>query len=56
MIYVPKPSKEEQQAIVDILQPADEEINQLEMKLTALEKQKSGLMQKLLTGEVRVKT
>jgi restriction endonuclease S subunit len=55
LIYVPKPSREEQQAIVDILQSADEEINKLEMKLNALEKQKRGLMQKLLTGEVRVK-
>ena len=42
--------------IVDILQAADEEINKLEIKLDALEKQKRGLMQKLLTGEVRVKT
>jgi len=55
VIYVPKPSREEQQAIADILQSADEEINKLEMKLNALEKQKRGLMQKLLTGEVRVK-
>jgi type I restriction enzyme S subunit len=55
LIYVPKPSREEQQAIVDILQTGDEEINKLEMKLNALEKQKRGLMQKLLTGEVRVK-
>jgi restriction endonuclease S subunit len=55
LIYVPKPSREEQQAIVDILQSADEEIDKHEMKLNALEKQKCGLMQKLLTGEVRVK-
>jgi type I restriction enzyme S subunit len=54
LIYVPKPSREEQQAIVDILQSTDEEINKLEMKLNALENQKRGLMQKLLTGEVRV--
>jgi len=43
LIYVPKPSKEEQRAIVDILQAADEEINQLETKLNALEKQNAGL-------------
>ena len=30
--------------------------NALELKLAAIEKQKRGLMQKLLTGEVRVKT
>jgi type I restriction enzyme S subunit len=46
---------QEQHAIVDVLQAADNEINQLEKKLKALEKQKRGLMQKLLTGEVRVK-
>jgi type I restriction enzyme S subunit len=55
LIQVPSPSKEEQYAIVDVLQAADLEINQLEKKLEALEKQKRGLMQKLLTGEVRVK-
>jgi type I restriction enzyme S subunit len=46
---------QEQHAIVDVLQAADNEINQLEKKLKALEKQKRGLMQKLLTGEVRVR-
>jgi len=54
LIQVPNPSKEEQHAIVDVLQSADSEINQLEKKLKALEKQKRGLMQKLLTGEIRV--
>ena len=54
LIQVPNPSKEEQHAIVDVLQAADNEINQLEKKLKALEKQKRGLMQKLLTGEIRV--
>jgi type I restriction enzyme S subunit len=52
---VPNPTKEEQHAIVGVLQVADNEINHLENKLKALEKQKRGLMQKLLTGEVRVK-
>ncbi len=50
------PTKEEQQAIADVLQTADKEINQLERKLNTLEKQKRGLMQKLLTGEIRVLT
>lgn len=55
LIQVPNPSKEEQHSIVDVLKTADNEINQFEKKLNALEKQKRGLMQKLLTGEVRVK-
>jgi type I restriction enzyme S subunit len=55
LIQVPNPSKEEQHAIVDVLQTADNEINQFEKKLKALEKQKRGLIQKLLTGEIRVK-
>jgi type I restriction enzyme S subunit len=55
LIQVPNPSKEEQHVIVDVLQTADDEINQVKAKLKALEKQKRGLMQKLLTGEVRVK-
>jgi len=38
------------------LSVADNEIEELEKKLSILEKQKRGLMQKLLTGEVCVKT
>lgn len=44
----------EQRRIANILSAADNEIEKLEKKLAALEKQKRGLMQKLLTGEVRV--
>ncbi|MDR0967747.1 MAG: restriction endonuclease subunit S [Rickettsiales bacterium] len=47
---------DEQSAIADILVAADDEIALLERQRTAIEKQKAGLMQKLLTGEVRVKT
>ena len=54
LIRVPLPSTKEQQAIVDVLNVSDREIAQLDTKLKALEKQKRGLMQKLLTGEVRV--
>ncbi len=54
LIRVPQPSIKEQQAIVEVLNVADNEIVQLERKLKALDKQKRGLMQKLLTGEVRV--
>ena len=56
LIHVPLPTKDEQQAIAAVLLAADNEINQLEKKLRALEKQKRGLMQKLLTGEIRVAT
>ena len=56
LIRIPKPSKKEQREIVSVMQTADKEISLLESKLTTLEKQKRGLMQKLLTGEIRVKT
>jgi type I restriction enzyme S subunit len=55
-IKVTIPGLKEQQAITKVLSSADNEIVTLEKKLTALQKQKRGLMQKLLTGEVRVKT
>ncbi len=50
------PDAEEQRDIADVLSSADSEIKTLDEKLSALTKQKSGLMQKLLTGEVRVIT
>jgi type I restriction enzyme, S subunit len=55
LIRVPLPEKDEQQAIATVLKAADTEIANLENKRKALQKQKRGLMQKLLTGEVRVK-
>lgn len=55
LIQVPLPSLPEQRAITAVLRTADEEITHLEAELAALEKQKRGLMQKLLTGAVRVK-
>jgi len=45
----------EQEAIAEVLTTADREIVLLESKLAALKQQKRGLMQKLLTGQVRVK-
>ena len=45
----------EQQKIAQVLSNADEEIELLKNELQELKKQKKGLMQKLLTGEVRVK-
>ncbi len=48
------PPLPEQRAIAAVLTAADEEIRALEAKAAALERQKKGLMQKLLTGKVRV--
>lgn len=50
------PSVQEQAAIVNVLIEADRELQLYQQKLTTLKDQKKGLMQKLLTGEVRVKT
>ena len=50
------PPVQEQEELVVILNKMDEGIELLEQKLASLQKQKKGLMQKLLTGEVRVKT
>jgi type I restriction enzyme, S subunit len=55
-IKISIPTLDEQHFISKILQSADDEIKQLEIKLKVFEKQKRGLIQKLLTGEIRVKT
>ena len=52
-IKIKMPCLGEQHKIAIIFQVADEEIEILQNKLVAIEKQKRGLMQKLLTGEVR---
>lgn len=52
-IYVPE--YEDQLKISQILSTAKLELKVIEQKLSALQQQKKGLMQKLLTGEVRVK-
>lgn len=49
------PPLKEQQKIAQLLTLADNEINLLKQELEALKEQKKGLMQKLLSGEVRVK-
>ncbi len=49
------PPLPEQGKIANILSKADEEIDLLTRKLSALKEQKTGLMQKLLTGQIRVK-
>jgi len=48
------PTLAEQQKIVAVLAAADREINLLEQQLAALREQKKGLMQKLLTGQIRL--
>jgi len=49
------PSEAEQIRIAAVLSTCDREIELLKKKLEKLKEQKKGLMQKLLTGEVRVK-
>lgn len=49
------PSVEEQQRIGEILDTAASEITLLRQQRTALDLQKRGLMQRLLTGKIRVK-
>ena len=48
------PTRQEQQAIADILSAADKEIDLLEQELVQQQQQKKSLMQLLLTGIVRV--
>jgi type I restriction enzyme, S subunit len=55
-IYIWIPSKEEQKAIAEILDVADNELGILRAQRIALAQQKRGLMQRLLTGKIRVKT
>ncbi len=54
-ITIPFPPTNEQQEIARVLQNYDEEIDLYERKLSVLKQQKKGLMQKLLTGQIRVK-
>jgi len=51
---VPIPPKEEQKKIATILGTVDSKISDLESKKSKLELLKKGLMQKLLTGQIRV--
>lgn len=53
-VRVKIPSVEEQREIAALLSGCDSEIILLEKELEALREQKKGLMQKLLTGKVRV--
>lgn len=55
-IRIPIPHIEEQRKIATIINNCDKEIEILCKKETALRNMKKGLMQKLLTAEIRVKT
>ena len=48
------PNLDEQQKIAEVLTACDDEINLLNLKLENFKKQKQGLMQKLLSGKVRI--
>ena len=48
------PSPSEQDAITKVLLGADKEIEIQKQKLTAMQEQKKGLMQVLLTGKKRI--
>lgn len=54
-LTIKMPNEDTQSKIVSILSKADSEIDLLNQKLGVLKEQKRGLMQKLLTGEIRVK-
>lgn len=53
-IKIPLPPLKEQKQIAEILSITDKKLENLKTKKEALEELKKGLMQKLLTGEVRV--
>lgn len=55
-IPIKLPPLEEQKRIAAVLNACAQEIRLLEAELEALKRQKRGLMQKLLTGDIRVKT
>ncbi len=52
-LKITMPSLEEQTAIAEILNTAQQELKQYQEKLKALQQQKKGLMQQLLTGKLR---
>lgn len=55
-IKINLPAKPEQRAIAAVLDTADAELRLLRRQRAALDQQKRGLMQQLLTGKVRVKS
>lgn len=55
LVKIPFPSIEEQERIAQVLNACDKEIELLKQQLNALKRQKRGLMQKLLKGQIPVK-
>ena len=55
-VVIPFPPVEEQRKIADVLETLTKIISLLSRKIDELKAQKQGLMQRLLTGEVRVKS
>lgn len=55
-VEISMPTRAEQDRITELLEAADQEITLLQEELDALKEQKKGLMQKLLTGEIRVRS
>ena len=53
-LKLPCPSVEEQTAIAQVLETANQELKSYQTKLETLQQQKKGLMQQLLTGKIRV--
>ena len=53
-IHIWLPCKEEQKAIAQVFDTADQQLTLLRSQRTALDRQKRGLMQRLLTGKLRV--
>jgi len=54
-IHIWLPGIEEQKAIAKVFDTADQQLTLLRIQRTALDQQKRGLMQRLLTGKLRVK-
>ena len=54
-IHIWLPGKEEQTAIAQVFDTAEQQLTLLRTQRTALDQQKRGLMQRLLTGKLRVK-
>jgi type I restriction enzyme, S subunit len=54
-IKIPLPILKEQRAIAKVMDACEREISITKQKLEALQEQKKGLMERLLTGQIRVK-
>ena len=54
-LLIPKPPIEKQRQIAATLDTADDELTLLRTQRNALDQQKRGLMQRLLTGKTRVR-